>query len=224
METITRIRPDLEPLPIRMRGLAIDDRGYPVPWFVAWHDGKPEFRAADASKLRLAIRDRLCWVCGHSLGVHMTFVIGPMCGINRTSAEPPSHLECARWSARNCPFLSNAARKRREDEVVNIENFQRDSAGLAIARNPGVTLLWTTKGYRPFGDGAGKILIRIGEPESIEFFKDGRQATRAEIDESVRTGLPILADAAKSEGEDAEAELERYIARFNSLLPAEKKP
>jgi hypothetical protein len=38
-----------------------------------------------------------------------SFVVGPMCGINRNSAEPPSHKECAQWSARNCPFLSVVA-------------------------------------------------------------------------------------------------------------------
>lgn len=91
-------RPDLEAPPDRIRKLAIY-RGFPVPWFVDWvpasQDGGtvliPEFRAMDGEKLVAAINQRLCWVCGEGLGKFMTFVAGPMCGINRTSAEPPSH-------------------------------------------------------------------------------------------------------------------------------------
>src|SRR5258708_35755545 len=107
-----------EPLPSRMLSLPIDDRGYVVPWFVDWIDGKPEFRAMDGKKFVRAVREKLCWVCGERLGRYMTFVAGPMCGINRTSSEPPSHLECARWSARNWPFLSNPEMIRRIDEKI----------------------------------------------------------------------------------------------------------
>jgi hypothetical protein len=106
MNTVA-IRPELEALPSRMKTLPVDERGYPVPWFVDWVDGKPEFRAMDGNKWESAVRYRLCWVCGGTLGVNKSFVAGPMCGINRTSAEPPCHLECATWSARNCPFLKN---------------------------------------------------------------------------------------------------------------------
>src|SRR4029077_8964998 len=112
-------RPELEPLPERMRHLPVNSKGYPVPWFVAWVDGQPEFRAMDGAKFRRAIREKLCWVCGGKLGVYVCLVAGPMCGINRTSSEPPCHLECAQWSARNCPFLSNPRQVRREDEVIS---------------------------------------------------------------------------------------------------------
>jgi hypothetical protein len=211
------IRPDLEELPPRMRGLPVDERGYPVPYFVSWVDGKPEFRAADPMKLRNCIRDRLCWVCGDFLGVHATFVIGPMCGVNRISAEPPSHIECARWSARNCPFLSNAGRKRREDEVFNEEAY-KEVAGVMITRNPGVTLLWTTRKYNPISPDGKGVLFNIGEPEAVEFYASGRIATRAEIDESIRTGLPTLAAMARN-GDDLEL-LDAMVARMRKLLPS----
>jgi len=107
----------LEPLPDRMKSLPVH-RGYPVPWFVEWIDGVPEFRAMDFSKWQRAIRDKLCWVCGTPLEKKfVTFVAGPMCGINRTSAEPPCHLICAQWSARNCPFLSKPQMTRRENDL-----------------------------------------------------------------------------------------------------------
>ena len=84
------LRRSLDPLPPQMARLPIA-RGYPVPWFVAWVDGRPEFRAVRPGQVEHALKHRLCWVCGTSLGRFKTFVIGPMCGINRTTAEPPCH-------------------------------------------------------------------------------------------------------------------------------------
>ena len=102
-------------MPPRIRRLPVSPAGFPVPWFIQWFDGGkpcapgdgvPDFRVFDAGKLRLAIKARRCWVCGGQLGVHLAFVIGPMCSINRVISEPPSHRECAVFSATACPFLS----------------------------------------------------------------------------------------------------------------------
>jgi hypothetical protein len=217
--TTTTTRPDLEPLPARMRHLPIDDRGYPVPWFVAWKDGKPEFRAADARKLVYAVREKRCWVCGEPLGRFITFIVGPMCGLNRVSAEPPSHFECGAWSARNCPFLSNANRKRREDDEINNATLAANSPGHAIARNPGVTLLWTTTSYRRFPDGASGMLFRIGEAESVQWYREGRLATRAEVEAAVESGLPTLMEMATSQSPEAVAELSRMKLELVKLYP-----
>jgi|SRR5580698_202635 hypothetical protein len=190
------LRSELESLPLRMRKLPVDERGYPVPWFVAWQDGKPEFRAMDGEKWRDAIRFKLCWVCGERLGVYKTFVAGPMCGINRTSAEPPCHLECAQWSARNCPFLRNPQQGRRDMEDVSLSE---SAPGFCLERNPGVALLWTTKTYSLFDDGRGKALITFGEPESMEWIAEGRPATRQEILRSIEAGLPALMALAQTQ-------------------------
>lgn len=220
MNTATQaLRPDLEPLPQRLLKLPLDERGYPVPWFVAWVEGKPEFRAADGHKLRQAIHDRRCWVCGEQLGVRMTFVVGPMCGINRTAAEPPSHKECAVWSARNCPFLSNAGRRRREDEAINEETISANVPGLAITRNPGVVLLWTTRKYSLFRDVRGGVLIKIGDPEEVLFFAEGKPATREQVVASVESGIPALKQLAELDGPEGLAELDRFKARFEKLYP-----
>ena len=208
-----------ETLPARMKNLPLDDRGYPVPWFVAWQDGKPEFRAMDPLKLIKAVKQKLCWVCGERMGVNVCFVAGPMCGINRTSSEPPSHLDCARWSAQNCPFLSNPRMVRREDETLNNARFTAEGAGVAIARNPGVAMLWITRQYEVFNDGKGRPLIQMGEPESVEWWACGRVATRAEVVESIESGLPNLEAIARQEAGGLEA-LERYKRRFEKWIPA----
>lgn len=220
-----RIRPELDALPSRLHLLPLDDRGYPVPWFVAWVDGKPEFRAMDMEKRIRAVQERRCWVCGQPLGKWLTFVIGPMCGINRIAPEPPSHYECATWSARNCPFLSRPHMVRREDEQINHDTLQANAPGVAILRNPGVTLLWTTFSYTVVPDGRGGWLIQVGNPQRTEFWAQGRRATRAEVEESVRTGLPLLRDAARQERTEADrqaalAEIDRRLSYLVSLYPA----
>src|SRR6267154_1896953 len=100
--------------PKRSAELPRDERGYPVPWFVEWIDGKPDFRVMDSDKLVEAIKYKRCWVCGGPLGHYKVFTIGPMCMVNRTSAEPPSHRDCAEFSVRNCPFLTTPDMHRRE--------------------------------------------------------------------------------------------------------------
>lgn len=221
---MTTLRPELSELPERMKTLKVDARGYPVPWFVVWHDGEPEFRAMDLAKWRRAVVHKLCWVCGEKLGSYLAFVIGPMCGVSRTTSEPPCHGLCATWSARNCPFLSRPHMVRREDTTGVL---QPNDAGIAIARNPGVTLVWTTRGYEVFDDGKGGKLIHMGEPLAVEFFSEGRTATRAEIEYSVGTGLPYLEAACHQQAEDERkpvagylAELHQQVSVFTEFYPA----
>lgn len=208
----TAMRPELTNLPVRMADLPIDERGYPVPWFVDWIDGKPEFRAMDQRKWARAIKEKLCWVCGKRLGASLWFVIGPMCLINRTTGEPPCHRECAQWSAKSCPFLTRPHAKRREMEAA------KPIGGIAIPRNPGVTLLVATADYKVWQPEAGEFLIEIGEPVSWEWWSEGRAATRAEVEESVRTGLPILEDVARRQV-GAMEHLQKMVARFEKYLP-----
>jgi hypothetical protein len=213
--TVKQLRSELETLPSRMLTLPVDDRGYVVPWFVDWIDGKPEFRAMNPEKWVRAIKNKLCWVCGDRLGRWMSFVAGPMCGINRTSSEPPSHLECAQWSARNCPFLNNPQAIRREDENANA--LSKVVGGVGIQRNPGVAMLWTTNTYTVFDDGRGGRLLHMGEPNSVEWYASGRPATREEVLASIDSGFPALAEMAlKQEGamqylNECRAKLDRYI-------------
>lgn len=208
---------DWASLPDRMRELPIASNGWVIPWFVArLPSGEPEFRAADYEKFVKAIRYQLCWVCGQRLGRHLAFVIGPMCAINRTTSEPPSHLECAQWSAKNCPFLSRPHMHRREagmpEEVV-------EPAGVCIPRNPGVTMIWITYGFHLFDDNNGRKLIRIYDPVEVEYYTEGRPSTRAEVEESVRTGLPFLEELARAEPKpaDQQAALKEIAERRQEL-------
>jgi len=214
------MRPELEPLPRRMQRLPLDGRGYPVPFFVTWINGVPEFRATDPRRWSRAIAERLCWVCGDRRGKYQTFVLGPMCTITRTTSEPPCHHDCATWAARNCPFLVRPHMIRREDAFT----ASCTSAGEPLFRNPGVVALWTTTTLRLFDDGRGRKLIEVGDPVHVEWFAEGRAATRGEILASIDSGYPSLVDMCDREANDdrrteARAALERQRSEAIGLLP-----
>jgi hypothetical protein len=176
---------------------------------------EPEFRAIEAPKRSFAIRRSVCWVCGQRLGSHLAFVIGPMCGITRVTSEPACHLDCALWSAQNCPFLSRPDMTRRGDLEAEYPDAHQPP-GLHLDRNPGVSCVWVTRDYKLFNDGAGSYLIHLGEPEAATFWTCGRPATRAEIDHSVETGLPLLLTNDPSLSPD---DLGKAVIRFQQLLP-----
>lgn len=190
------LRKDLPPMPAGIAALPVGPNGYPVPWFVQWIDGKPEFRIMDGRRFQRAIMERLCWTCGRKLGADLAFVIGPMCAVNRISSEPPSHPECAAFTVRACPFLSRPHMARREGGLP----AETHSAGTAILRNPGVALVWLTRTYGRVSDGRGGMLLRVGKPIRISCYAEGRLATKPEVIESIQTGLPLLREIAEKQG------------------------
>jgi hypothetical protein len=213
---MNELRAGLPALPARMRKLPVDDRGYPVPWFVVWLDGRPEFRVADTGKMHRARRHGYCWICGSNVGAVSTFVIGPMCMVNRVTSEPPCHADCAEFAATACPFLTLPRAQRRDG---NLPPDISDPAGMMIDRNPGVTCLWTTNRFRLFDAGNGS-LYRLGDPARVQFFTQKRHATRDEVLASIDSGMPILRRLATEDGARAVVELESYYCKALPLLPA----
>lgn len=204
--------------PNRIARLPKNDAGYHVPWFVAWVDGVPDFRLIRPAKVAEACKHGLCWICGGTLGSYKTFVIGPIGAINRVSPEPPSHTDCAVYAAENCPFLTNPERPRR---TAGLPEGHQPAAGIPIGRNPGVTLLWTTNSYKLFrtGDGPHDVLMEVGDPIKAQWFHRGRAATRAEVLESIESGLPILRQYAEEEGVEAVNDLAAKVETAMGLLP-----
>lgn len=215
-------RADWPPMPPAIATLPTQEgTGYPIPWFVETVDGKPDFRMMSGKNFVRAVKEHRCWVCGRVMlnltrGSQRqgTFVIGPMCAVNRVSAEPPAHHACAEWSARVCPFLTTPGRARREAHMPD----HKVSGGVAITRNPGVALLWssTTWTLRKVDNG---YLFDIGDPYKVAWLCEGRPATRAEVDASIAEGLPALAGVAAGQPGAAEA-LAEMVAAVAPLLPA----
>jgi hypothetical protein len=217
---------DLPSMPSRIAALPRDERGYPVPWFVAWMkdgelrppgEGEPDFRIVAPKKLWTAYRKKLCWICGGKMSdrgyVH---VIGPMCVVNRVTSEPSSHRDCATFAAKACPFLTRPRQKRDAKGLPN-DMFV---AGTAILRNPGAVCLYQTRKVTPFEPPDGGVLFQLGRPTRIEWYAQGRIATRAEIEASIESGYPLLLDEARRDGVEGVRALEQMAAEAMKLLPA----
>jgi hypothetical protein len=208
---------DTIPMPPHVARLPRDKHGRPIPWFVHTdEDGTPDFRVVRRDGIEDAFRFQLCWVCGEHRGRWAAFVVGPMCAVNRVSAEPPSHRDCAIYSARACPFLATPNMTRRERGLPD----ERHVAGVMIPRNPGVALVWITRDWTPF-KAPGGVLFKLGEAADALWYAHGRSATRGEIQRSIDTGFPLLQDAARGDGPGALAELNRQLADALTLLPTE---
>lgn len=209
-------RDDLPERPARIAALPLNDKGYPVPYFVAWIDGAPDFRIADPEKMRHCVREKRCWICGQVLGKFQAFAIGPMCVVNRVSSEPPSHRDCVRYAARACPFLMHPRAQRRE---ANFPDEAHPMPGITVTRNPGVIALWNSSLPYSMFRAPGGFLFRVPEPDAIEWYAEGRTATPAEVRESFDSGVVILREVAHAQGVDAEQQIDREVARALHYLP-----
>ena len=224
-----KLRPGPSP-PLRMLRLPIDERGFIVPFFVQWFDdarratpagtGTPDFRVVNANVIRRVLREQRCWICGDVFHRHElpTSVVGPMCTVNRISAEPPSHRECARYAAQVCPFLTKPRMKRNPKGLPE----ERNVPGIMIERNPGVVAVWTSR--QVLLDPATS-LFHIGDPVAVEWWAEGREATREEVMASFTSGVAILRDVCDQElthelRTEAYAALEDQLAQASLWLPA----
>lgn len=196
----------LPPMPARIARLPRNARGYPIPFFVQWIDGLPDFRLLDGANFARCLSERLCQICGEPLGASATFVIGPMCAVNRTNGEPPSHRECAEFAVKACPFMLRPGMERREDDTTR----SAGTSGIFVTRNPGVMVLWTTKRWKIFHDDKGYPLVNLGEPRHVSWWREGRPATFAEVEESLKTGRPILHALCDTAGDRAEVDAKIY--------------
>jgi hypothetical protein len=205
-------------MPARIKALPINEKGYPVPYFVGYVDGRPDFRVVDPAKMRKCVRQRLCWVCGEKLGKFKAFTVGPMCAINRISGEPPSHRECAEWSAQACPFLTlpKAVRRSTDDLAGQISQ----PAGCHQDRNPGVTLIWVTDGYRMVR-APGGFLFEMNEPSETIWYTQSRIATHEEVVIAMKAGAEVLVDMADQEADPQAArdELRKVYLRALRYIP-----
>src|SRR3982751_3408771 len=195
------LRPNLATIiPDKMRKRPLDARGYPVPWFVQWIDGKPDFRVMDTRKYQLALDKRRCWLCGQPIGKYATFVAGLMCIVTRTSADPPSHIECAKFAVKGCPFLTIPTAQYRE---AKLPEGAHASPG-AVMDNPEVSALWITAEWQPItvmgDDGRPSTLVLFGDAKSVTYWKQGREATGVEVWETFWRRLTILQKVAGQDG------------------------
>jgi hypothetical protein len=213
---MTAHREVVENMPLSMARRPRNENGYPVPWFTPWHEGRWDFRYVEPHKAAQAVREGRCWTCGEALTLPCAYVIGPMCAVTRTAAEPPSHIECAIYAAKACPFLARPKMARPSGDTEGVKT-DGSMPGIGLMRNPGVALVWITSA--PSYDPVSR-LFGIGEPERVRWFAHSRKATREEVMESIDGGLPTLRGLAEQDGPEALDELVAMVDRALELVPA----
>lgn len=213
-----QLRRGLPPLPERVRKLPLESRGYPIPWFACTlDDGTRDIRVADNVKRVLAVKRRLCWICGEQLGQFLAFVIGPMCAVNRNTAEPPSHRECAEFAVQACPFMLHPKADYRGSNLPD----GTTTSPTGLPGNPGATCIWITRSFKPYRvPGSKEWLINIGDPVEVQWWSEGKRATRARIMEALDARLPILRRYAELDGAEGLRALDAQVQRALLLLPA----
>lgn len=103
-------------IPPIMQHLPLDERGYPIPYFVSIVDGKPEFRYQDGRKREAMINHNLCFICGKKLhDKSYWFLTGPAGLLNQVGSDAPMHEDCARFSLSACPHMVYQNAERREN-------------------------------------------------------------------------------------------------------------
>lgn len=137
----------LPEIPKSLSHLKIDKRGYPIPYFVGYINGEPEFRLTDARKQHKCIEKKLCGICGKKItsGVYV-FISGILGYTNRISSDPAMHESCARFSLEICPHLHFEKTDRREN---GIEHIKQDVAGMVLTK-PKILMLARADKYKDF--------------------------------------------------------------------------
>lgn len=93
-------------IPSSLKHLSVDERGYPIPYFVAYVNGKPDFRLYDSEKWRLCIKFDKCAICGRKNHPKSYFFIGgELMSKNKVSSDNAMHRACAEFSLQACPHM-----------------------------------------------------------------------------------------------------------------------
>lgn len=171
--------------------------GFVVPYFVAWYKGttqvderepgaKPDFKVTDYRRLTICRKQGHCWICGKQLGAFKWFVFGPGSALSRTSVEPPSHRDCAHYAVKICPYMLDNSKQYRHPDLKPGQVLIEGSS-----YHPEVSVLWATKGYKTIAldPSRGMYQFEPGEPTFVEFWYEGRVATRAEVEHAIAERL-----------------------------------
>lgn len=180
-------------VPRRMRTLAKDARGYPVPFLVMVDkSGTPQFTINDHAKVHDCISKHLCAICGKRFDrnamMHreMWFVGGSRCFLHERGAflDPPLHLECAEYALRVCPFLAASRYMRRVDaKKLDPNNLPDGMAivqeGFAMPRLPEIFGLGMTHRYRVISQGSSPVFV-VDDWRYLEWWRAGEPVNAPE--------------------------------------------
>ena len=122
-------------IPKFLSHLKTDERGYPIPFFVAYVNGVPDFRMLSEEKQIRCMEKKLCSVCGKKLFEYFYFITGPRGLENGTHSDPPMHRDCAEYSLKMCPHLYYQRATINDREDYYKERRARNEVGIQTKPN-----------------------------------------------------------------------------------------
>ena len=172
------------PVPMRMRTLARDPRGYPIPFIVMLDKaGVAQFTINDQRRLEKVRGRKLCAICGKRLDDGAWFVGGSRCFLHERGAflDPPAHIECAEYALRVCPFLAAPRYAGRIDDAKLTPGGMPEGMALARAEfmtpdRPEIFGLGHSYAYRFEVDSAGGMGCYVVDAwDYIEWWERGER-------------------------------------------------
>lgn len=154
-------------IPEYLKHLKVNSKGYPIPFFVAYVDGKPDFRLLDARKQGYCIDQKLCAICGKKLFKNSYyFISGPEGYKNKIATDPAMHRNCAEYSLNMCPHLHIEKTTRRES---GLEKLHEQQGEIMLDKPPMLLLIKADSFKRHNEPGFPTTLIKF-KPISHEIY------------------------------------------------------
>lgn len=93
--------------------------GFPVPFIVFYHEGKPDFRINDQAKQVQCYQGKLCSICGKKL-FDFWWIGGTQSMESGMFTDGPMHKPCAEFSTKACPYLAGIRRGHSDRALPNL--------------------------------------------------------------------------------------------------------
>jgi hypothetical protein len=183
------------PLPKRMRALAKDSRGYPVPYIVMRDlKGTPFFAINDSVRHLKTVLEKRCPICGNKLEKPYWFVGGP-----RSASDPRGcyldsamHHDCMTYALQVCPYLALPKYLGRVDAARVDPAALPGGLGIFLdtTQIPERPKLFVAVAARSFtttpGTMPGSLYLWPARPyEAVEYWQHGRRLTETEAKEAL---------------------------------------
>ncbi len=177
------MKPSEIPIPLRMRHLDLDHRGFPI-FYIAQRDpnsGRAMFAVNDSLKQRECAEKDLCEICGTKLFRGRWFIGGPLSAFHPKGAynDAAMHDECAHYSLNVCPWLaaSNYERTIGEKQAEKLPGtLTHDPSDPLFKYRPPLFVAVMSIGHVNEMRPAGLYVFKPNRPyRKVEFWVQGKQ-------------------------------------------------
>ncbi|MCB2109331.1 MAG: hypothetical protein KDE14_16600 [Rhodobacteraceae bacterium] len=173
--------------PDHIMRLPVDGRGYPVPYFASYFDGKPDFRVIDRDKVIATATGKCCTICGGPLNGEAYFAVGPKALILTCATDGPSHKDCIEYAIRTCPFILNPNARARRSGLPEHPAIREQ----AIPERPPIYGVVSVRGDVKIDNSHITILCSWDQAD-YRFSKDGKWIEPAEARPFIETAIGEL--------------------------------